>query len=265
MSPTQEELEGLQETAKGALDNARTLLQAVGPINVQVVPRLPRAQREKVAKAAAAAAAAAAGGKGSKASSGDAPPGPSGKEVSKPSKRKLGDGPSEASKRRRSATALPLAERVLLEKEMRRAATLAAPLLSGPPMRSVLDWFNEWGWCRKRLEQELGTDVHMEGGGHQLLLQDALEHADPWACHDLLREILLVKLPPLKEGMVAPAVKRTPKGPVQAKAEPGAAVAAAPQPAAAAVAEVAPTLVDQGTVQQQQQQQHYSEAVPMQH
>ena len=37
--------------------------------------------------------------------------------------------------------------------EFRKAASLAAPLLSGAPFRAVLDWFNEWAVSYEKLEQ----------------------------------------------------------------------------------------------------------------
>ena len=81
----------------------------------------------------------------------------------------------------------------------------------------MLDWFNEWATSYEKLEQELGTDIHVDGGGHRVLLLDAISSADPQSCLDILSDILQMRLPAAK---AAPA-------PVAKAAAPAAAPAAA--------------------------------------
>lgn len=79
---------------------------------------------------------------------------------------------------------------------------LTLPPFHMPPRpetyRAVLEWFSEWAVSRERLEEELGTDIHLEEGIHRLLLQEALQEEDAEVCLDLLT-ILQVRLAPVRD------------------------------------------------------------------
>jgi hypothetical protein len=93
---------------------------------------------------------------------------------------------------------LPGEERSLLEVELLQAAEIISPMLTGSPQESVLDWFKEFACSKERLERELGTDVHEEDGGHRLLLQTAIKERDASVCLEFLRDVLQLRLPPLR-------------------------------------------------------------------
>eukprot|EP00195_Chlamydomonas_chlamydogama_P014301 CAMPEP_0202909660 /NCGR_PEP_ID=MMETSP1392-20130828/49958_1 /ASSEMBLY_ACC=CAM_ASM_000868 /TAXON_ID=225041 /ORGANISM="Chlamydomonas chlamydogama, Strain SAG 11-48b" /LENGTH=124 /DNA_ID=CAMNT_0049599495 /DNA_START=35 /DNA_END=409 /DNA_ORIENTATION=+ len=95
----------------------------------------------------------------------------------------------------RASGALPLRERIALENDMRRAASVAAPLLSAPPFAAIMQWFRMWAGTVSRLEDELGTDVHLPDGEHRVLLVEAANSGDAEGCEALLRGMLQVPLP----------------------------------------------------------------------
>ncbi|GAX82881.1 hypothetical protein CEUSTIGMA_g10307.t1 [Chlamydomonas eustigma] len=216
---TPEDHETLLSSANGALENTQALLKAVGPITVPLLPKPvpppppPRTQAAGSQRSKKGAQVEAAEGAAGSTKRKQAPGGSPEKESSK--KKKSGAAVARAvsvsSPKSGSPTlsavpacCLPVPDRVKLEKDLRKAATIASPLLTSTPFRAVLDWFNEWSTSFEKLELELGTDVHVAGGGHRQLLNNAIEHGDPQACLDLLSEILKMRLPPLKGDGKAP-------------------------------------------------------------